>query len=148
MMITKEEFYEMGFTADKEHEQLLENCIKRAGYVLDSLTGGRASSMAAAENSSAELIKQAAAFQTDEIFRTELATAKKNAHSESESSSTQNDERVTIGDFTYSTGSSSSNSSKNSSSSGEEDTVISHKLTVVRLLRAAGCLYCGTEVIP
>lgn len=131
MIITKEEFFEMGFTADDP--ALLERCIKRAEFVLNGLTGNRALVVAAGDGAAADFVKQAAAFQTDSLLKEELASAP----TESGSST----ERVAIGDFSY------------TSSSNSAVTVQQHELTldrdktVIRLLRAAGCLYCGTEVL-
>ena len=44
MIITKEDFFEMGFTADENNIGVLENCIKRAEFVLNGLTTARGSS--------------------------------------------------------------------------------------------------------
>lgn len=148
MIITKEEFFEMGFAADDT--ALLERCIKRAEFVLNGLTGNRASVIALGEGAAADLIKQAAAFQTDSLYKEEAAiAAKKAAVGQSESSSNKTEERVSIGDFSYSTGSSESRSEKSSSTraDNEEYVPLDRDKTVIRLLRAAGCLYCGTEVL-
>lgn len=150
MIITKEEFFEMGFTADDT--ALLERCIKRAEFVLNGLTGNRASVSALGDGAAADLVKQAAAFQTNAILREELALAKEKTviPEQSESSSDKTEERVSIGDFSYSTGTSESRSTKNSSTivdNAGKYVPLDHDRTVVRLLRAAGCLYCGTEVL-
>lgn len=148
MIITIEEFYEMGFEVEAKYQALLEDCIKRAGFVLDGLTGGRAKVVAMSDSPAAEFVKQAAAFQTNDILKEEIAIAKSESESSADSKSSKSDERVTIGDFTYSTGSSTSSSSKSSSSSSEGSAVnkLNTEKTVVRLLRAAGCFYGGTEV--
>lgn len=135
MIITKEEYFDMGFTA--EDAELLERCIKRAEFVLNGLTGGKAGAVALGNSTAANLVKQAAAFQTNAILREELAyAAKKSAEAQSE-------ERVSIGDFSYSTGTSER-------SSDDADSFIKpldSDKTVARLLRAAGCFYTGTEVL-
>lgn len=149
MMITKEEFFEMGFTADDN--ALLERCIKRAEFVLNGLTGNRASVAALGDGAAADLVKQAAAFQTDSLYKEETALAAKNAAAsgQSESSSNKTEERVSIGDFSYSTGTSESRSAASSSKSTDsaEYVPLDRDKTVIRLLRAAGCLYSGTEVL-
>ena len=149
MIITKEEFFEMGFTADDN--ALLERCIKRAEFVLNGLTGNRASVVALGNGSAADLVKQAAAFQTDSLFKEETAIAAKKAAAsgQSESSSNKSEERVSIGDFSYSTGMSESRSAASSSKSTDniEYVPLDRDKTVIRLLRAAGCLYSGTEVL-
>lgn len=147
MIITANEYKEMGFSAT--NDELLEKCIKRAEFVLNGISGGRASAIALGSTPAADYIKQAAAFQTYAIYREETAlSAESNESTEQSGSSTKTDERVTIGDFTYSTGSSSSSSSestsKSSSALGVEPLDINQ--TVARLLRAAGCFYGAAEV--
>ena len=148
MIITVDEFYEMGFSVDAKYKRLLEDCIKRAGFVLDSLTGGRAKVIALSNSPAAEFVKQAAAFQTNDILKEEIALAKSESESNADSKSSKSDERVTLGDFTYSTGSSTSSSTKSSSSSSENSAAsrLDTEKTVIRLLRAAGALYGGAEV--
>lgn len=151
MIITKEDFFEMGFTADQKDIGVLENCIKRAEFVLDGLTNGRAGIVAQGEGAAADFVKQAAAFQTNAILKEELALAAKKAVStdQAESSSDKTEERVSIGDFSYSNGTSESRSTKNvsrSANDAEDYVPLDHGKTVVKLLRAAGCLYGGTEV--
>lgn len=124
MIITRDEFTEMGFSVDEKHIGILESCIKRAEFVIDGLTGGRASAVLQSGGVAAEYVKLAAAFQTSILLKRELAGV-------TESSA---GERVAIGDFSY---------YKTSSSSGAVD---DGGKTAVRLLRAAGCLYGGTEV--
>jgi len=144
MIITKEDFFEMGFTAEDKDAALLESCIKRAEFVLNGLTGNRASVIALGEGAAADLVKQAAAFQADSLMREELWLAAKNAAANSGSSSSKTEERVSIGDFSYSEGTSESRSPNTSDYSVQP---ISRDKTVLRLLRAAGCLYSGTEVL-
>lgn len=126
MIITKEEFFEMGFTADDD--ALLERCIKRAEFVLNGLTGNRASVAALGGGAAADLVKQAAAFQTDSLLKEERAANTIGAG--------KNTERVAIGDFSYT-----------SSNTNEAVQPLDRDKTVIKLLRAAGCLYCGTEVL-
>lgn len=150
MIITKEDFFEMGFTADDT--ALLERCIKRAEFVLNGLTGNRASVVALGDGAAADLVKQAAAFQTNAILKEELALAaeKTAVPDQSESRSDKTEERVSIGDFSYSTGTSESRSTKSSTTlvdNAGEYVPLDHDKTVVRLLRAAGCFYSGTGVL-
>ena len=126
MIITKEEFFEMGFTADDN--ALLERCIKRAEFVLNGLTGNRASVIALGNGAAADLVKQAAAFQTDSLLKEE-----RTANAVGGGKTT---ERVAIGDFSYT-----------SSNSDESIQPLDRDKTVIKLLRAAGCLYSGTEVL-
>ncbi len=147
MIITKEEFHEMGFEVEAKYESLLEKCILRAEYVLNGLTNGAASTAALSGTAAADFVKQAAAFQTNDILKEEIALAKSQAESSSSETSKKSDERVSIGDFSYSSGTSSSESSKSSSSSSEEEiSRLDTGRTIIRLLRAAGCLYTGAEV--
>ena len=154
MIITKHDFFEMGFTADEKDHDTLENCIKRAEFVLDGLTNGRASIVAQTGGAAADYVKQAAAFQTNALLREELAYAEKRgalSQSERGSSSVNNEERISIGDFSYSTGKSESSSSSTYERTSEDNDnfvkPLDHDKTVIRLLRAAGCLYGGTEVL-
>ena len=144
MIITANEYREMGF--DATDNELLEKCIKRAEFVLNGITGGRATLVALGTTPAADFVKQAAAFQASAIYREETALSAE--LSEQSGSSSKTDERVTIGDFTYSTGTSSSSSSgsasKSSSALGIEPLDITQ--TVARLLRAAGCFYGAAEV--
>ncbi|MBD5383961.1 MAG: hypothetical protein HDR72_03045 [Ruminococcaceae bacterium] len=123
MIITKEDFFEMGFTVDDKNIGALENCMKRAEFVLNGLTNDRAGIVAQGTGAAADLVKQAAAFQTAELLKCEL----------SEDSSSG--ERVAVGDFSY-----------YKTSSRTSSTTDDNSKTVVKLLRAAGCLYGGTEV--
>ena len=147
MIITANEYKEMGF--DATDDALLEKCIKRAEFVLNGISGGRAATIALGSTPAADYVKQAAAFQTYAIYREETALlAESSESSEQSGSSTKTDERVTIGDFTYPTGTSSSSSSgsvsKSSSELGIEPLDINQ--TVAKLLRAAGCFYGAAEV--
>ena len=58
-----------------------------------------------------------------------------------EKSSHSGSEKVSIGDYSYSTQSSESSDSGSTASDDE------NSLNVIRLLRAAGCLYAGVEVL-
>lgn len=120
MIITKEEFFDMGFEWDDEKQ--LESCIERAGFVLTALTQGKAAAALAAGGNASCLVKQAAAFQTMELLRRE--------YDESLSEST---EKCTVGDFSYSV------------SCGTRSAPVDTDLTVIALLRAAGCLFGGLE---
>ena len=143
MIITANEYKEMGF--DATDEALLEKCIKRAEFVLNGITGGRASAIALGTTPAADYVKQACAFQTCAIYREETAILAES--SEQSGSSSKTDERVTIGDFTYSTGTSSSSSSGSSSkSSSAASEPLDINQTVAKLLRAAGCFYGAAEV--
>lgn len=147
MIITANEYKEMGF--DATDDALLEKCIKRAEFVLNGISSGRAATIALGSTPAADYVKQAAAFQTYAIYREETALlAESSESSEQSGSSSKTDERVTIGDFTYSTGTSSSSSSgsvsKSSSELGIEPLDINQ--TVAKLLRAAGCFYGAAEV--
>lgn len=143
MIITANEYKEMGF--DATNEALLEKCIKRAEFVLNGISGGRASAIALGATPAADFVKQAAAFQTCAIYREETALLAES--SEQSGSSSKTDERVTIGDFTYSTGTSSSSSSGSSSkSSSAASEPLDINQTVAKLLRAAGCFYGAAEV--
>ncbi len=124
MIITAEEYRAMGFTA--EDDEVLENCLKRADFVLDSLTAGKASAVAEKGGKPAQYVKQAAAFQTSSMVRAE----------ELISTGNKSEERVSLGDYSYT-----------SVNSSEEDVIepVDTNVTVIRLLRAAGCLFGGLE---
>lgn len=124
MIITAEEYRAMGFTA--EDDEVLENCLKRADFVLDSLTAGKASAMAEKGGKPAQYVKQAAAFQTSSMVRAE----------ELISTGNKSEERVSLGDYSYT-----------SVNSSEEDVIepVDTNVTVIRLLRAVGCLFGGLE---
>lgn len=149
MIITKDEFVELGFRLDDKRTPLFEGCEKRAEYVLNGISNGRVGVVAKLGGTAAELVKEACGFQTEEILKEELSYSQSEEDASENSSSSKSEERVSIGDFSYSTGSSSSSSQSSSSKSSQSAEVepLNIGRTVVRLLRAAGCLYCGTEVI-
>ena len=122
MLITAEEYKAMGFTADDETE--LENCLKRAEYIIAGITEGRAEHAVEHGGKAAEFVKRAAAFQTYLLL--EKHTSEKSS------------EKVSLGDFSYSAESSGGNLTD-----GLYD--MSHE--TVRLLRASGILFGGTEVL-
>lgn len=149
MIITRNEFLELGFRLDEKSTPLFEGCEKRAEYVLNGISNGRAGVIAKLGGTAAELVKEACGFQTEEILKEELAYSQSQEDASGNSSSNKSEQRVSIGDFSYSTGSSSSSSPSSSSRSSQSSAVepLNIGRTVIRLLRAAGCLYCGTEVI-
>lgn len=120
MIITKNEFKEMGFGCSAETETLIEDCIKRAEYILNAICGGTLYSAAAQSPANSALIKQAAAFQTEALLN--------DAQSADISS-------VSLGDLSY--------------SQGGRKSSVNVPETVKRLLRAAGCFYgsAAAEVI-
>lgn len=120
MIITKNEFKEMGFGCSAETETLIEDCIKRAEYILNAICGGTLYSAAAQSPANSALVKQAAAFQTEALLN--------DAQSADISS-------VSLGDLSY-------------SQDGRKSSVNVPE-TVKRLLRAAGCFYgsAAAEVI-
>lgn len=122
MLITVDEYKAMGFTADNDTE--LENCLKRAEYILAGITEGRAELAVEHGGKAAEYVKRAAAFQTYLLLERR--------------SEEKNSEKVSIGDFSYSADSSGGNLT-----GGLYD--MSHE--TVRLLRASGILFGGTEVL-
>ncbi len=137
MIISVDEFKEMGFSSSDD--ALTESCIKRAEYVLNGLSGGRAVLVSKTKGAAADYVKQACAFQANALMREENAMKKQ----ENDTGGNSDIERVSIGDFSYTLGSPSSNSGDSSEYVQPLDT----NLTVIRLLRAAGCLYTGTEVV-
>ncbi|MFR8774633.1 MAG: hypothetical protein ACLVFU_02010 [Eggerthellaceae bacterium] len=130
MLITASEYSSMGFPAVSGGD--VESCIKRSGYIISALTEGRAEKSVEAGGKPAELVKQAAGFQTYILLR-ENERYEKSSHSGSD--------KVSIGDYSYSTQSSESSDSGSTASDDE------NSLNVIRLLRAAGCLYAGVEVL-
>lgn len=129
MLITTNEYIGMGFPAVSGGD--VEGCIKRSDYIISALTEGRAEKAVESGGKPAELVKQAAGFQTYMLLKeTERY----------ENSSRSGSEKVTIGDYSYSTQSSESSESGSSASDA-------NSLNVIRLLRAAGCLYAGVEVL-
>lgn len=120
MIITIEEFRELGFECAEADEDRLENCIKRAEAALNALSRGTLNSAMAQCESNAFMIKQAAAFEADALLKSELSGSM---------------ERVSLGDFSYSEGS-------QSASSGTIDV----PETVRKLLCAAGCFFGAGSV--
>ena len=120
MLITADEYKNMGFTAQDDTQ--LENCLKRAEYIIAGITEGRAEAAVERGGKAAEFVKRAAAFQTYLLLE---------RHSESKRA-----QKVSIGDFSYST------EDSDASENGLYD--MSHE--TVRLLRASGLLFGGTEV--
>lgn len=129
MIITAEEFRSFGFDWDNDAE--LDKAIKRAEYVVLGLTDGRANKALAAGGTAARYVKQAAAMQTLEILNSTFG--------EGGSASGRHEERVSVGDYSYS----SSVSSETSGGAAALDT----GLAIVGMLRAAGCLFSGTEAV-
>lgn len=130
MLITANEYRNMGFPAVSGGD--VDSCIKRSDYIISALTEGRAEKTVLSGGKPAEMVKQAAGFQTYMLLReTERF----------EKSSSSGSEKVSIGDYSYSTQTSESSESGSTSSNDE------NSLTVIRLLRAAGCLYVGVEVL-
>ncbi len=129
MIITADEYRDMGF--DAKDSAALERCLKRAEYTIAGLCEGRHRAALAVGGMAEECVKQAAAFQTCKLLKQE----------EIVNSSTQSSEKVTIGDYSYST-------SDEASQTAAEDNDGCYDLSMqtVRLLRAAGCLYGGREV--
>ena len=129
MLITAEEYSNMGFPTVSGGN--LESCILRSDYIIGALTEGRAAKAVAAGGQPAQFVKQAAGFQTYMLMK-ELETI--------ESSQKSGTEKVALGDYSYSTQTSENNEVQTSDS---ENTGIN----VIRLLKAAGCLYAGVEVV-
>ena len=128
MLITAEEYSSMGFPAVSGGN--LESCIMRSDYIIGALTEGRAAKAVAAGGQPAQFVKQAAGFQTYMLLK-EMETIEKSQKSGSE--------KVALGDYSYSSQTSESSDVQTSDS----DTA---GIIVIRLLRAAGCLYAGVEV--
>lgn len=132
MIIDKNEFGELGFECSEENETLLDNCLKRAEYILNALCGNTLYSAMAESESSRELIKQAAAFQADALLkqaRSEASAAK------AETTTT----RVSLGDLSY--------TEEGSGVSGSAaDAAFDVTETVKKLLRAAGC-FRGSGIV-
>lgn len=139
MIITLEEFKEMGFYSDDD--ELTTDCIKRAEYVLSGLSGGKAIVVAQTNGYGAKYVKQACAFQASAMMREESALRAEKAEAKDETEASV--EKVSVGDFSYTRSASSSGSSSKSGSADYEP--LNTNLTVIRLLRAAGCLYTGME---
>lgn len=88
MIITKEQFIEMGFECSAENEELLCRCIKRAEYIINALCGGTLEYMANGSNRG--FIEQAVAFQADALMKSERNVEIKSC---------------TVGDVSYTAGS-------------------------------------------
>lgn len=126
MIITAQEYRDMGFTA--ENNETLENCLLRASYIIAALTEGRHETALAAGGKAADYVKQAAAFQTCKLVKEE-----ENADVEQSSS-----EKVSIGDYSYTT-------QAQTAAHDYSDSFYDMSTNTVRLLRAAGCLFGGRE---
>lgn len=120
MIISKDEFKELGFLCEAKNEELLESCIKRAEHILNALCGGVLASAMAQSKGNASLVKQAVAFEADALIKAESVT--------------NETARVSLGDLSYTESSESSESSAGS--------VLDVPQTVKRLLCAAGCYPC------
>ena len=119
MIISIEEFKELGFNVDEQNEALLEGCIKRAEYILNALCGGVLASAMAQSKTNASLIKQAAAFQADALFKAEFGGS--------------GPKSVSLGDMSYT-----------ESGDGSMPDITQ---TVRKLLRAAGCFPCAAAEV-
>lgn len=128
MLITAEEYSSMGFPAVSGGN--LESCIMRSDYIIGALTEGRAAKAVESGGQPAQFVKQAAGFQTYMLLK-EMETIEKSQKSGSE--------KVALGDYSYSSQTSESSDVQTS----DCDTA---GINVIRLLRAAGCLYAGVEV--
>lgn len=133
MLITAEEYIGMGFPEVNKED--LEGCLMRSEYIISALTDGKAEKTVQSGGKPAELVKQAAGFQTYKLLR-EMQTA------ESFEDSSSDSEKVSIGDYSYSTQTSKNSSSQTAQASDCDEA----GLNAVRLLRAAGCLYPVVEV--
>ncbi len=127
MFITSEEFRRMGF--DWEDDSQLEKAISRAEFVILALSDGRASAAIAAGGTAAQYIKHAAALQTLQILQ--------NEYSDSGAVGSRQEERVSVGDFSY--------SSSVSTDGSVSQSLLDTGATIVGLLRSAGCLFSGLE---
>lgn len=129
MIITADEYRSMGFYCGDD-DKLLQSCLKRAEFIICGLTGGAALNALSKGGTAADYVKQAAGFQASALLRAEEPASQ---------SGERTDEKVTLGDFSY--------SSSASSSRADEDTEqpIDTSFVVVRLLRAAGCMFGGLE---
>lgn len=130
MIISKQEFKELGFECDAQSESRLEGCIKRAEYILNALCGGTLKA-AMSRSGSAALIKQAAAFEANALLKAESVTS---------AELTGSSEKVALGDLSYT----------ESSTYGQREEAVAAEAfdvseTVKRLLYAAGCSF-GTGI--
>lgn len=129
MLITTEEYTGMGFPEVSGGN--LESCIMRSDYIIGALTEGRAAKAVESGGQPAQLVKQAAGFQTYMLMK-EAESIEKSGKSGTE--------KVTLGDYSYS--SQISENSEVNTTDCEETGV-----NVIRLLKAAGCMYAGVEVL-
>lgn len=125
MILSPEEYRSMGFSW--ENEEQLRRALMRADILLSALTNDKSSAAVAAGGKAALLVKQAAAFQTYELLRAEYP----------ETRGGSSEQRVSIGDFSYSMSESAPSTQSGGVSCGQ---------TIIALLNAAGCLYRGEEV--
>lgn len=132
MLITAEEYTNMGFPEISTQD--LPGCIMRSDYIISALTEGRAEKAVQSGGKPAELVKQAAGFQTYQLLR-EMKMVQDSSDSRSGS------EKVSVGDYSYSTQTSESSTTQLFTLDCDEA-----GLNVIRLLRAAGCLFAGVEV--
>ena len=63
MLITVDEYFDMGFNAPSE--EAAEKAIKRAGFIISSLTDGRAEEALAENGEAADHIRHALGFQAE-----------------------------------------------------------------------------------
>ncbi len=122
MLITVDEYFDMGFNAPSE--EAAEKAIKRAGFIISSLTDGRAEEALAENGEAADHIRHALGFQAELLVNEAQLMA---ATSES----------VTLGDFSY---------RQSASESGGERINKSRRAEIIDLLRAAGVLFKGVDV--
>ncbi len=130
MLITAEEYKSMGFPEVSGAD--LDSCILRSDYIIGALTEGRAARAVQNGGQPAQFVKQAAGFQTYLLMREE--------EEYSGSVERSGTERVSLGDYSY------TSESRESSSSQSPDCAETG-LNVIRLLRASGCLFAGVEVL-
>lgn len=118
MIITKDEYYDMGF--HEETDEKLDSAITRAEFVISGLTHGKYTEALAAGGKAAKYIKQATAFQANLIL-------------EQENQSAAAEESCSLGDFSYK----ASREESGYSHADETSTII------IRLLMNSGCLFGG-----
>lgn len=141
MYITKDEYISMGLPLPEKAD--INACIARSSCIITGITEGKAENALKAGGKPAELVKRAAAFQTYLLMR-ESESVSENS---SEQSSEQSSERVSVGDFSYSTDSKSTSGSSVKAGGGTACTdCLETEVTVINLLRSAGCFYAGVEV--
>ena len=125
MIISKEDFKELGFICEDKDEELLESCIKRAEHIINALCGNALASAMAQSKGNASLIKQAVAFEADALLKAELKAQRTEL---GESSMT----RVSLGDLSYT----------ESGGDSLQNSPFDVSQTVKKLLCAAGCYPC------